>query len=39
MLLAPAARAEVEPFPSRFQTKTIPANGTQIHALRRGIAT
>jgi pimeloyl-ACP methyl ester carboxylesterase len=30
MLLAPAARAE-EQFPSTFQTKTIPANGTQIH--------
>jgi pimeloyl-ACP methyl ester carboxylesterase len=31
MLLAPAVRAEVEPFPSGFQTKTIPANGTQIY--------
>ena len=30
MLLAPAARAEVQPFPSGFQTKTITANGTQI---------
>ena len=30
MLLAPAARAE-ESFPSTFRTKTIPANGTQIH--------
>jgi pimeloyl-ACP methyl ester carboxylesterase len=30
MLLAPAARAQ-EQFPSTFQTKTIPANGTQIH--------
>lgn len=30
MLLAPAARAE-EQFPSSFRTKTIPANGTQIH--------
>jgi len=31
MLLAPAARAEVEQFPSGFKTKTIAANGTQIH--------
>jgi pimeloyl-ACP methyl ester carboxylesterase len=31
MFLAPAVRAEVEPFPSGFQTKTIPANGTQIY--------
>src|SRR6476646_2225840 len=31
MLLAPAARAEVEQFPSSFKTKTIAANGTQIH--------
>src|SRR3984957_6943855 len=31
MLLAPAVHAEVEPFPSGFQTKTIPANGTQIY--------
>ncbi len=32
MILAPAAaHAQVEPFPARFQTKTIAANGTQIH--------
>ena len=31
MLLAPAARAEVEAFPSTFQIRTIAANGTQIH--------
>ncbi|QOZ67942.1 alpha/beta fold hydrolase [Bradyrhizobium arachidis] len=31
MLLAPAARAETESFPSSFKTQTIPANGTQIH--------
>ncbi|MGH6739961.1 MAG: alpha/beta fold hydrolase [Bradyrhizobium sp.] len=31
MLLAPAVRAEVEPFPSGFQTKTIPVDGTQIY--------
>lgn len=31
MLFAPAARAEVEQFPSTFKTKTIAANGTQIH--------
>ncbi len=31
MLLASAARAETESFPSSFKTKTIPANGTQIH--------
>src|SRR4051794_37136117 len=31
MLLAPAARAEVESFPSAFKTKTIATNGTQIH--------
>jgi pimeloyl-ACP methyl ester carboxylesterase len=31
MLLAPAARAEVEQFPSAFKAKTIAANGTQIH--------
>jgi len=30
MLLGPAARAE-ESFPSTFKTKTIPANGAQIH--------
>ncbi|MBC9876716.1 alpha/beta hydrolase [Bradyrhizobium sp. INPA01-394B] len=30
-LLAPAARAEVAQFPSSFHTRTIPANGTQIH--------
>lgn len=26
-----AAHAEVEPFPPRFQTKTIAANGTQLY--------
>ena len=31
MLLAPAARAEVEAFSSTFQIRTIAANGTQIH--------
>ena len=31
MLLAPAARAEVQPFPSGFQTRTITANWTQIY--------
>lgn len=30
MLLSPAARAE-ESFPSTFQTRTVAANGTQIH--------
>jgi len=31
MLLAPAARAEVEAFRSTFKVRTIAANGTQIH--------
>lgn len=31
MLLAPAARAEVEQFPSGFKTKIIAANGTHVH--------
>ncbi|TWB56849.1 pimeloyl-ACP methyl ester carboxylesterase [Bradyrhizobium sacchari] len=31
MLLAPAAHAETESFPSTFKTKTIPANGAQLH--------
>ena len=32
LLLMPAmARAQFEPFPSGFQTRTIAANGTQIH--------
>jgi pimeloyl-ACP methyl ester carboxylesterase len=32
MILAPAAaHAQVEPFPARFQIKTIAANGIQIH--------
>src|SRR5215469_6531569 len=32
LLLMPAtASAQFEPFPSRFQTRTIAANGTQIY--------
>ena len=32
LLLMPAlARAQFEPFPSSFKTRTIPANGTQIY--------
>jgi pimeloyl-ACP methyl ester carboxylesterase len=31
MLIPAAAYAQVEPFPARFQIKTIAANGTQIH--------